>query len=60
MEERRHYRNSFVDRVWHIVETHVIRAFYDMELLVAACGVLVQIIAPPFASRHTPCTICKG
>jgi len=53
-EERRQYRHSFVDVLWHIVELHVIRAFYDMELLIGTCGALTQIVADPFASRHTP------
>ena len=53
-EERRQYRHSFVDVLWHIVELHMIRAFHDVELLVGACGALIQIVAHPFASRHTP------
>ena len=32
----------------------MIRAFYDMELLVFTRGALVQFVAHPFASRHTP------
>ena len=32
----------------------MIRAFYDMECLVGTCGAFMQIVAHPFASRHTP------
>jgi hypothetical protein len=32
----------------------MIRASYDMELFIGTCGTLIQIVAHPFASRHTP------
>ena len=52
-EEARQYRHSLVDVLWRIVELHMIRAFYDMELFIGTCSALIQIVAHPFASRHT-------
>ena len=59
-EEARQYRHSLVDVLWHIVELHMIRAFYDMELFMVLAARLYRSSLFHLLPATLPATICNG
>ena len=53
--KKNQHRHSFVDIFGHIVETHVICLFYDMEFFVGTCGARKQVVSstcfPPRSAK---------